>query len=376
MSSKQTTSIIIGAGQTGRGFIAPLLKKDEHQIIFIDKDKELIQTLSNKEQYKVRYFGDKLLPCTVKDYYAFLPTEDFAITAIAKADYIFTAVGEEQIKNIIPLIRKSLEVRKSMKIDSPLILVTCENGVNPKKALIEADLNKKMIITEGIVFCTTLSKNKNNLDLYSEDFDYIPYDVEASGKHFNLSGFKPISKFKNLIERKIFTYNCYSACISYIGDYIGYSNYAEAANDKDINKLLHLLSKPVNQSIATHYKVPIKEQELFSEQAISKFKNKEIKDTIARNTRDVHRKLLPNERLIKPLSLMKQYKQSTNIIELIIAASLHFGSMNNQWTESIDGILKNTCKIDSVKEREKIIQKYHWFQKNLPVEVMINEENK
>ncbi|GEN87108.1 hypothetical protein OSO01_18470 [Oceanobacillus sojae] len=49
---------------------------------------------------------------------------------------------------------------------------------------------------------------------------------------------------------------------------------------------------------------------------------------------------------------------------------------NNQWSESIDEVLKKVCKIDKIEERKRIIQKYHWFQENFSVENMIKKEIK
>ena len=47
-------AVIIGAGQTGRGFIAPILQDDEYTITFIDKDEELIKSLNQKKEYHVQ----------------------------------------------------------------------------------------------------------------------------------------------------------------------------------------------------------------------------------------------------------------------------------------------------------------------------------
>ena len=38
-------AVLIGAGQTGRGFIAPILQTNAYHITFIDKNKELIDRL-------------------------------------------------------------------------------------------------------------------------------------------------------------------------------------------------------------------------------------------------------------------------------------------------------------------------------------------
>lgn len=363
--------MIIGAGQTGRGFIAPFLVNNGHQVVFIDKDKDLIAELCEKEQYTIRYFGNNNPPATIKNYKAYDTQCEEAVSAIAQADYIFTAVGESQVKNLIELLQESLKARTTTGERSRLVVITCENGINPRKALLEAGLDQEMDISAGIVFCTTISKDKTSLNLLSENFDHIPYDAEPLESSLEIDGFKPISSFSDLIERKIYTYNCYSACISYIGDYKGYRQYGEAANDHDIESLLNMLSTPINQSIAREYNVVITEQEDFAKVAVQKFQNVEIEDTISRNARDVRRKLGPSERLIRPLNLMKAYNQSTEVIELMIAAALYFGWENKEWTETIEEVLISIAKIDSQAIRNSIMDKYSWFQNGISVETMI-----
>ena len=44
-------AVLIGAGQTGRGFIAPILQANAYHITFIDKNKELIDQLNAEKSY-------------------------------------------------------------------------------------------------------------------------------------------------------------------------------------------------------------------------------------------------------------------------------------------------------------------------------------
>lgn len=40
--------VIVGAGKTGRGFIARLLREAQEEIIFIDKNEELVNRLNQE----------------------------------------------------------------------------------------------------------------------------------------------------------------------------------------------------------------------------------------------------------------------------------------------------------------------------------------
>ena len=49
-------AVIIGAGQTGRGFIAPIVQENGYAITFLDKDHALVEQLRKEKEYTVSYF--------------------------------------------------------------------------------------------------------------------------------------------------------------------------------------------------------------------------------------------------------------------------------------------------------------------------------
>ena len=51
-------AVIIGAGQTGRGFVAPILKENNYSITFLDENASLIDKLKKEEKYTIHYFGN------------------------------------------------------------------------------------------------------------------------------------------------------------------------------------------------------------------------------------------------------------------------------------------------------------------------------
>ena len=46
-------AVHFGAGNIGRGFIAPVLQENEYEVIFVDINNELIQQINNLNQYNV-----------------------------------------------------------------------------------------------------------------------------------------------------------------------------------------------------------------------------------------------------------------------------------------------------------------------------------
>lgn len=317
--------VIIGAGQTGRGFIGRLLKQSGQLFDFIDSRKELVSWLNMEKQYKVSFYDSEEGEILVNGFRAFCTDDEEAVKVLSEADIVFTSIGEQNLHSIVPLINESLKIRKGQE---KLVIVTCENGTSPKSKL--SSLEGRALLSESIIFCTTLQKDENSLDILSQNIDYLPYDLEPLKEPLNYHGMVPVSNFRDLLRRKIYTYNCLSAAIAYPGYYKGYKSYGEAANDKDIIRITDLISENLNYCISREFNVGFKEQQQFTSMALSKFRDRNIIDSIERNVRDVERKLGRSERMITPILLMRKYSRPVKLMELVIACAVYYGCHNSE----------------------------------------------
>lgn len=324
-------AVIIGAGQTGRGFIAPILEDNQYHLVFLDKDRELIEQLKLEKEYRVSYFGGKKKSRIITDFDAFWMEDDMAEKEIAEADVIFVSVCASHVREVVPCVDRALRQRKKGKVT----IFCCENGVNVKGPFIEAGTDA--VVSEGVIFCTTVKPDQDRLDLISQDYPELPVDGKAEGLSLKLQGVPWEMDFASLLQRKIYTYNFMSAVVAYLGSYKGYTGYGDAANDGEIAEVIERLTPVISAVIAKKYRIDIQEQLDFTNRAVEKFKNKEIKDTIERNARQAKRKLGTKERLLTPLFLAGQYKEDTRYIGLVVAAALYYlsleepGAMEEAW---------------------------------------------
>ena len=81
----------------------------------------------------------------------------------------------------------------------------------------------------------------------------------------------------------------------------------------------------MNQAVCREYQVEPQEQAAFSALAKKKFRNPYIKDTIARNARNVARKIAAGERIAEPLRLMQRFGIPAKALELTAAAAFLYG---------------------------------------------------
>lgn len=316
-------AILIGAGQTGRGFIAPILQRNGYQLILVDKRKELIDLLKEKKQYTVQYFGNTKEPIQISGYEAYTIDDEALLPHFDDVDLVTTSVFAGNLVDIIPLLK---EATKRRLPECPLQIICCENGVDVKKPLKDAGLSAS--IAEGVIFCTTLNPDETQLDVISEDYPELPVDGKVKGIQLKIEGMPMEPDFPSLIQRKIYTYNYMSALVAYLGHYKGYEVYGEAGNDEDIVEVIQKTVPLISRIIAKEYKISYDKQLAFTMRAVRKFQNKEIYDTIYRNARQVQRKLQKNERMYEPVRLAHKYQVSTVYFSLTIAAAIHYGVEN------------------------------------------------
>lgn len=358
-------AVVIGAGQTGRGFIAPILKENGYQLTFVDKNEKLIQQLKNKKKYTIYYFGNEKETEVISNFDCLHLKDPFVIEKLIEADVIFVSIFADNIKDLVGIFEEVSNLKKS-KIQ----IICCENGVDVKRPLINSQINA--VVSEGIIFCTTLSTPKT-LDLKSQYYPELPIDGSVKGLNIEIQRMPLEKDFKSLIQRKIYTYNFISAVVAYLGSYLNYKSYGEAANDSHISDLIDRLVPILSSIIAQEYGVAHSEQLLFTNLAVKKFKNTEIADTIYRNARQVSRKLTPDERLLTPLRLALKYHKDETAFELVIASALYYGHKYEKI--NIEKFYALVTKEFSEKISETIKYFFEQFLAEVKIEVLLTEMN-
>ena len=221
-------AVIIGAGKTGRGFLARLLK--DNDIIFIDKNKELIDSLNTEGKIDIDFFGNKK-PSLAIAFSGAYTWENVEASAFCGADVVLVSVGGNNLADV------GAELKKYICADTKIIV--CENASSPAKKLGTAIGIDGLRIAESTVFCTTIEKEKGSLAINSEWYPYLQFDGDVFGDDAPaLEGLKAVSDFGGFLDRKLYTYNSASCIIAYLGALKGYSIYSDAANDAEILALL------------------------------------------------------------------------------------------------------------------------------------------
>ncbi len=302
---------VIGAGKTGRGFIARLLAESNKQIHFIDKNAALVADLNAKKQFRIGFFGGKRADFEVGNYTA----STWEDVKTIEDELILVSVCGPNLPDVGAALKTRLDPQKHYYI------ITAENSSKPAMVLREAIGLKNVSVSESTVFCTTIESD--GLNISSENYPYLQCDADLlEGYTPAVTGIRPVGEFGNFLTRKLFTYNAASCVIAYLGWLRGYTDYGAAANDPEILELLDRNYAATNKALCKEFGYEEKDQTEFAALSKVKFTDRTIVDTVARNAREPQRKLGANERVIGPMLLLHKYGEDTSVLEMTAAAML------------------------------------------------------
>ena len=131
-------AVMYGAGNIGRGFIAPLFAKAGYRVTFIDVAEKIVNSLREKGSYPVRLLSnDGAEETQVEGVSAVNGANGEEVAdCIARADIMATAVGVRVLPLIAPLIAGGLKKRFRLNA-GPLNMIVCENLLDADKYLAE-----------------------------------------------------------------------------------------------------------------------------------------------------------------------------------------------------------------------------------------------
>jgi mannitol-1-phosphate 5-dehydrogenase len=327
--------VIIGAGKTGRGFIGRLLQESGLGFHLVDRDRDLIRNLRDSGHFEVGFFDGSREPVRVTDYVAMNPDDPQLGGILRETRLVFISVGGTRVAEVAKWLASQWTGRID-KASGECSVILCENAVRPAELFRQSFMSSlkedersaagmMFGFSEATVFCTTIESSRNPLDIRSEDYSLLQCSSEPLKSNLPaVRGLVPIRDFDDFLTRKLYTYNAASAAISYLGSLKGYTVFSDAANDPDVLLLLEKLYLEVGKAICAEFGYGPEEQREFAARSLAKFRDRAIRDTIARNAREPHRKLASGERIIGAALLVEKHSGDVGPLAVTAAAALLF----------------------------------------------------
>lgn len=370
------TALIFGAGKTGRGFAAHLAFLGGYNIILVDKNRQLVADLKKAHQYDIQIVDNEKMSCTIKvsgTYHIedISWQEDFVSTSL-----VFTSVFGNNLEALAKYFAMALDKRYIENPSQVITIITCENmtgaaGFLKRMVLKNIGEEKEKWLfecvgfSESIIFRTCLEAGNNQppLTIHAQNFFELPCDGDAIKEPLHVYGLKPLKNFSNQLRRKIFTYNCINAVITYLGAIKGYGQLYEAGNDAEILETARKAAHETSLAQVAEFGFDSKEQQEWVEAAFVKFADKNIPDPIERNGADPARKLAKDDRLIGPALLALKHNIYPEGLLAGIKACFEYHDPKNNFKiadmigeKGIDSILEEICGLSKEEKLFELIK--------------------
>ena len=374
------TALIFGAGKTGRGFAAHLAFLGGYELILIDKDPQLVSGLRAAGQYDIRLLDEGKTVCTIKPAGVFSIDDPSWIASFTVTSLVFTAVFGNNLEALAATLAPAFEKRYSENPEQFLTIITCENftdaaGVlkkmvlrhlSPEKASeIARWVNEKIGFSESIILRTCLDAAPGDpaLTVRAQNYFELPCDGEALKERLDVYGLKPLRHFADQLRRKIYTYNCINAVITYLGAQLGYTELYEAGNDREILAIAEKAAHETSKAQLAEFGFNREEQRQWVSAAFAKFSDRNIPDPISRNGADPARKLGKEDRLIGPALLaLKHGIYPEGLLKGILACFAYHDPDKKQQISDLIGekglpaVLQEVCGLSMQDELARLIE--------------------
>jgi len=352
MTGIKKTAVMYGAGNIGRGFIGQVFHDSGFEVVFIDVNRDVVDSLNEYNSYtQVIVEDNNTENRKITGVRAVDGNDKEAVTReIAECEIMAVSLGAAVLPYISPIIANGLKLRTGS-----LNILVCENLIHAPDVLrkyISEHLDDYSVLNQVGFVGTTIGRmvpvipeslriNDPTL-IMVEKFCMLPIDRDAVVQPMpELEYTVPCSPFALEEGKKLYIHNMGHAISAYFGFLQGYNYIWQAMDDKIIHNRVNKAMTATSEALAGKYNADITGLYEYKDDLIRRFGNKGLGDTIARVGGDPLRKLSPGDRLIGAVDLCKEQKINYDPILSGIAAALKFNVPNDPSSDRLHGYIKN-----------------------------------
>lgn len=336
--NNERRAVVYGAGKIARGFVGSLLGSSGFSTTFVDVDKTVVDLLAERQEYTVHILGAPEKDSTVSNVTAVTPDDQAADALLIDAQVAFVSVGGNNLPKVAGTIATALR-RRFAVTSEPLNIIVCENwraaGATLREAISshfdEGDAStfaRSVGVAESTIMRSGIAPTPEQsaadpLAVQAQDYWQLPIDGDALvGTLPPIDGIEPVAKFASALERKLYTYNCGNATISFLGWLRGHTYLSEAANDAALQDIIAEVYRETSETMVRRHGYDPEEQRAYAQKSLDKFKDPSIVDPLTRQLADPIRKLGPQDRLVGASLAAIEADVAPNAIAVGIAAAL------------------------------------------------------
>ena len=375
-------AVQFGSGGIGRGFLGQLLNESGYEVIFVDIDRNLVDSLNHRGSYSLQLVGDRNETLTINNIRAVLAEQTDAVAQeIAQADFICTASGVRALPAISKLLALGLQKRQQSGA-GPVNIVICENlnqAAQHVRNLVQkhADCPSAEYLDENVGFVQSVVARmvpvrtpdmmaKDPLLIVAESYPFLPIDAAAiRGTLSDIRGMIPADNFQAYVDRKLYVHNAMHAICGYLGYAKGHEFVWQAVADPQIRQVVSSAMADVCKALSrTHNLDPVGLAENVYD-LLRRFSCQDLGDTVARVAGDPIRKLSgPGGRLIGSALLCLSQDIVPEGIVHGIALALRYDHPADESAvklqamisdQGLDSVLQQVCNLTPEKPLYRLI---------------------
>jgi mannitol-1-phosphate 5-dehydrogenase len=394
--------VLFGAGKIGRSFIGQLFSAGGLAVIFVDVYKPVIDEINRRREYKVVIKSEPGSVISVKNVRGIFAGDELAvIKEICEADLVATAVGQNGLPGVFPLLAKGLKNRRQKHPDKPLDIIMAENLRN-SATYFEKELKKLLpnsypfhrlvglvetSIGKMVPIMNKKDMEEDPLQVYAEPYNTLIFDKKAFKNLIpDIAGLAPKNNIKAWVDRKLFIHNLGHAVAAYLG-YLYNPQFVYLYEALEVPEIFNEVKATMQQSAKALLK---KYPDDFTSQSLDahikdllfRFQNRALGDTIFRVGSDLPRKLGPNDRLAGAIRLAQEMNSPYDKILVALICGCRFRatdengkmhladeSLSQLYLSGLKNVLYKICKFDEISDK-KLIEGAERIEKRL----LTNEE--
>ena len=315
------TIVIVGAGASGRGHVGQLASQSGYDLVFVDRDRGLVDALRDAGQYHVRLVGPTTRDVTVTGFRAFHTDQpDLLYPVLCDSPTVLTAVCPQNLSaaadHLRPLLVRWLAQAPPSATKN---ILCCENMDRATSAFRQhlmqglpqstvQEMDRRVGFPNAMI-SRVVARPTDPLRLLGEAYSEWTADRAAfRGSVLPvIDTLELVDEQDRYLQRKLYIHNTGHATIGYLGFLKGYTYVHEAAADPDI---MSATTQAIEESGWA-----IEQEHGFSAETILAYRRAltdkcpcaELPDELLRVVRDPMRKLGPDERFFGPIRLMRRH---------------------------------------------------------------------
>ncbi|AHI54259.1 mannitol-1-phosphate 5-dehydrogenase [Spiroplasma sabaudiense Ar-1343] len=355
-------AIHFGAGNIGRGFIAPILFQDKaiEKLLFIDVNQEIVDQINLQKKYEVIEMGTKINNIEIKNISA-ITTKEILNSDIENnfEDYsiLTISIGQNNLKYIIPQILKIIKSRKN-----PLVIMCCENGYKVSsyfKTLISQQTEnlKNIFFVDCVVDRIVPNSVQKGLDVSVEKyFSWVANVEQWPDTIKKLSSVAYSNNIDGEINKKICLLNGAHASIGWYRwqvDKFKVPFLKEALENNETLKFIENYLQEVGKIISFKYNFEIKEVKKYCEKVLKRFSNPYLVDNLERICRNPIQKIQLKERILGPLTFAIENNLAHNFLKKTFENALLYLNPKDIESQKLIELWKKFSKAEIIS---KVIQ--------------------